>query len=157
MKRYNHRPADLVNLLNQSPLGAIQQQFDLLQRLNRELAALLQLPALTQCQVVNIKDGRAVILCSSAAWATRLKMQRDVILANFRQKILADLAGIDISVSPDGQTKTLTLNESAAAPYLRPAQNGCSSLPAGSREQLSRLAEQVNGPLQQALQRLLRP
>lgn len=153
MKRYNHRPADLVNLLSHSPLGAIQQQFDLLSRFNRELAALLQLPELTHCQVVNIKDGRAVILCSSAAWATRLKMQRDNILANFRQKILADLAGIDIAISPDGQTKRLTLREPAAPAYqAQPA-----TLSAGPREQLASLAEQVSGPLQEALQRLLRP
>lgn len=151
MKRYNHKPEDLSHLLSNSPLATVQQQYSLLQQFNTELAALLQLPDLGFCQVVNLKDGRAVILCSSAAWATRLKMQRDAILANFRQKILPDLAGLDIEVSPNGQNSRFSVQEKAAKPY----QQSKAALSEQTRQQLSQLAEQTAGPLQQALQRLL--
>lgn len=152
MKRYNHKPEDLSHLLSNSPLATVQQQYSLLQQFNTELASQLQLPDQGFCQVVNLKDGRAVILCSSAAWATRLKMQRDAILANFRQKILPDLAGLDIEVSPNGQNSRFSVRETAATPYLK----NQTALSEQTRQQLSKLAEQTAGPLQQALQRLLR-
>ncbi len=153
MKRYNHKPEDLSQLLNHGQLSGIQLQVSVLSQFNQVLAELLQTPELSFCQVANIKDGRAVILCSSADWATRLKMQRDAILANFRQKILPDLAGLDIEVSPNGQNKPLSVQEKAAVGY----QVKKTALSEQSRQQLAALAASSEGPLQQALQRLLKP
>lgn len=153
MKRYNHKPEDLSQLLNHGQLSGIQLQVSVLSQFNQVLAELLQTPELSFCQVANIKDGRAVILCSSAAWATRLKMQRDAILANFRQKILPDLAGLDIEVSPNGQNKPLSVQEKVAVGY----QVKKTALSEQSRQQLAALAASSEGPLQQALQRLLKP
>lgn len=153
MKRYNHKPEDLSRLLSHGQLSGIQQQFSVLSQFNQVLAELLQTPQLGFCQVANIKDGRAVILCSSAAWATRLKMQRDAILANFRQKILPDLAGLDIEVSPNGQNKPFSVQEKAAATY----QVKKGGLSEQNRQQLAALAASSDGPVQQALQRLLKP
>ena len=88
-----------------------------------------------------------MILCQSPAWATRLKMQREAILDNFRQKILPDLAGIDIEVSPNTQlqyAKTEEINtegpkisEQAAVYLLALAQNSEGEL----KQKLQRLAE----------------
>lgn len=103
MKRYSHKPEDLTKLFGQSSLATMQQQYELVRKLNTELCHILQLEQLSFCQVSSINAGRAVILCQSPGWANRLKMQRDAILDNFRQKILPDLAGIDIEVSPHGQ------------------------------------------------------
>lgn len=153
MKRYNHKPEDLSQLLRHGQLSGLQQQFSELSRFNQVLAELLQTPELSFCQVANIKEGRAIILCSSAAWATRLKMQRDAILANFRQKILPDLAGLDIEVSPNGRNNPLSVQEKAAVPY-QTKKNGLSEQ---NRQQLAALAASSDGPVQQALQRLLKP
>jgi len=90
-------------VLSHSTLASQQQQVSLVQQLNKVLAEVLQLEQLSFCQVSCIRDGRAVILSASAPWLTRLKLQRDAILDNFRRKILPDLAGIDIEASPDGQ------------------------------------------------------
>ncbi|MCC5450763.1 DciA family protein [Rheinheimera sp. UJ51] len=149
MKRYSHKPEDLTKLFSHSTLAGVQQQFQLVGKLNAELCQILQLTQLTSCQVATIKEGRAIILCSSAAWATRLKMQRDAILDNFRKKILPELAGIDIEVSPVGQTKPLHVQEQPAKPY-------CATLSHDTRLQLQQAAAQTDGPVQQALQRLLR-
>jgi hypothetical protein len=149
MKRYSHKPEDLAKLFEQSPLAGVQHQHKQVSQLNRELCQILQLPKLQFCQVASIKAGRAVILCSSAAWATRLKMQRDAILDNFRRKILPDLAGIDIEVSPNGQNAIFQVQETPAAPYSV-------SMSEDSRATLQHAASQTHGVVQQALQRLLK-
>lgn len=149
MKRYSHRPEDLAKLFGQSPMATMQQQHRNLAALNAELCQLLQLPQLAFCQVATIKDGRAIILCSSAAWATRLKMQRDAILDNFRQKILPELAGIDIDVSPNGQSHTLGVREAPATPYSV-------NMSHETKAAIQRTVQQTHGPVQDALQRLLK-
>jgi hypothetical protein len=107
MARYTQKPLDISKVLSHSSLASKQQQVSLVQQLNKVLAEVLQLEQLSFCQVSCIRDGRAVILSASAPWLTRLKLQRDAILDNFRRKILPDLAGIDIEASPDGQITTL--------------------------------------------------
>jgi hypothetical protein len=107
MARYTQKPLDISKVLSHSSLASQQQQVSLVQQLNKVLAEVLQLEQLSFCQVSCIRDGRAVILSASAPWLTRLKLQRDAILDNFRRKILPDLAGIDIEASPDGQITTL--------------------------------------------------
>ena len=149
MKRYSHKPEDLAKLFGQSPLAKVQRQHQQVSQLNAELCQILQLSQLSFCQVATIKDGRAVILCSSAAWATRLKMQRDAILDNFRRKILPDLAGIDIEVSPNGQNIPLLVQETVAKPYI-------ANMSDDSRAKLQQAANLTDGPVQQALQRLLK-
>ncbi|MDP2714769.1 DciA family protein [Rheinheimera sp.] len=109
MARYTHKPLDISKVLSHSSLASQQQQVGLVQQLNKVLAEVLQLEQLSFCQVSCIRDGRAVILCASAPWLTRLKMQRDAILDNFRRKILPDLAGIEIEASPNGQINKLNV------------------------------------------------
>ncbi len=103
MARYSRKPVDLTMLLQQSPLLKGQQQTDLVAQLNTQLLQILQLENSTICKVNRIQAGRVQILCGSPAWATRLKMQRDTILASFRQNVLPDCAGIDIEVNPNAQ------------------------------------------------------
>ncbi|MDP5190284.1 DciA family protein [Rheinheimera baltica] len=107
MARYTQKPQDISKVLSHSTLAMQQQQVSLVQQLNQVLAEVLQLEQLSFCQVSCIRDGRAVILSASAPWLTRLKLQRDAILDNFRRKILPDLAGIDIEASPNGQINKL--------------------------------------------------
>lgn len=152
MARYTQKPQDISRLLSDSPLAAQQQQVAVLHKLNKVLAEVLQLEQLSFCQVSSIRHGRAVILCASAPWLTRLKLQRDAILDNFRRKILPDLAGIDIEASPNGQilkpTPTLkpqaviqkSLSEQQAALLKQTAENTSAEV----REALLKLAQRIN-------------
>lgn len=158
MKRYSHKPEDLARLfgqklMSQSALADVQQRCGVVAKLNAELCQILHTPQLQFCQVASIKNGRTIILCSSATWATRLKMQRDAILDNFRRKILPDLAGIDIEVSPHGQSRPLVQGYNVQETPAKAYQAGLSE---DSRAKLQQAAEQTQGEVQQALQRLLR-
>ncbi|KKO49057.1 hypothetical protein VT06_08715 [Arsukibacterium sp. MJ3] len=151
MKRYSHKPEDLTKLFGQSSLATMQQQYELVRKLNTELCHILQLEQLSFCQVSSITAGRAVILCQSPGWANRLKMQRDAILDNFRQKILPDLAGIDIEVSPHGQ-----IAQAAAKTATVPAKNRqAKGLSDSARASLEQALQHSDDNVKQALARLL--
>ena len=151
MKRYSHKPEDLTKLFGQSSLATMQQQYELVRKLNTELCHILQLEHLSFCQVSSINAGRAVILCQSPGWANRLKMQRDAILDNFRQKILPDLAGIDIEVSPHGQITRPAVKTPAKA-AANPTQHNLSD---SARAALEQALEHSDDKVKQALARLL--
>lgn len=151
MKRYTQKPQTISRLFSQNSLAELQQQQQRLSALNAELCTILQLEQLQFCQVASIKAGRVQLLCNSAAWATRLKMQRAAILDNFRQKILPDLAGIDIEVSPHAAfmpNKPIMADAEPTQSYRR-------NLSEQACDALQRAAEQTEGPVQAALQRLL--
>ncbi|MGI5308331.1 DUF721 domain-containing protein [Rheinheimera sp. WS51] len=147
MARYTEKPKDINKVLAHSTLANQQQQVKLMQQLNTVLAQVLQLEQLTSCRVSTIRDGRAIILCSSPSWLTRLKMQRDAILDNFRKKILPDLAGIEIEPSPTGQIRQF--NVAIAQPVA--TQHRLSNHAADA---LLSVAKSTDGKLQQALIRL---
>ncbi|MBV2130568.1 DciA family protein [Arsukibacterium indicum] len=151
MKRYSHKPEDLTKLFGQSSLATMQQQYELVRKLNSELCHILQLEQLSFCQVSSINAGRAVILCQSPGWANRLKMQRDAILDNFRQKILPDLAGIDIEVSPHGQIA----RPAAKTTVKTAAETPNKALSAKARAALTEALEHSDDKVKQALARLL--
>jgi hypothetical protein len=151
MKRYSHKPEDLTKLFGQSSLATMQQQYELVRKLNTELCHILQLEQLSFCQVSSITAGRAVILCQSPGWANRLKMQRDAILDNFRQKILPDLAGIDIEVSPHGQIAQ-PATKTASAPAKNRQAKGLSD---SARASLEQALQHSDDNVKQALARLL--
>jgi hypothetical protein len=143
--RYTQKPQDISKVLSHSTLASQQQQVNLVQQMNKVLAEVLQLEQLSFCQVSCIRDGRAVILSASAPWLTRLKLQRDAILDNFRRKILPDLAGLDIEASPNGQIKRLNI------PL---AQKNSHQLSEHAAMALRNVAANSHGELKQALLKL---
>ncbi|MDX3772538.1 DUF721 domain-containing protein [Chromatiaceae bacterium AAb-1] len=145
MTRYNRRPEDISQLISRGSLAQTQKHLSIIHKLNAELCLILQLEQLNACQVSNIKDGRAIILCSSPGYANLLKRQRGVILDNFRQKILPDLAGIDIDVSPNGQ-----INQIKAAVAVTQSHQ----LSENAAELLCKVASNSDGKLKQALLKL---
>ena len=149
MARYSRKPVDVATLLQQNTLLQTSSQTQIVRQLNTELIQFLQLEKPYFCKVSRIQAGRVQILCGSAAWATRLKMQRAAILDNFRQKISPDLAGLDIEISPNSDiryqsnqnnTEPLAnrqISEQAGAYLLAAAQNADPEL----AKRLRRLAE----------------
>jgi hypothetical protein len=145
MVRYTQKPQDISKVLSHSTLASQQQHVSLVQQLNKVLAEVLQLEQLSFCQVSCIRNGRAVILSASAPWLTRLKLQRDAILDNFRKKILPDLAGIDIEASPNGQLTKLQQPVMVKNAHQLSAEAACS---------LRSVAASSEGALKQALLKL---
>ncbi|MCH8537809.1 MAG: DciA family protein [Alkalimonas sp.] len=143
MARYSQKPTQLTHLLTDLPLLQRQQSPDQLQRCNQLLTELLQHPD-HGCQVGRIKHGRAVILCQSAAWATRVKMQRDAILDNFRQKILPDLAGLDIEITPNSRIRQPEPKKTTKQPTLSD----------DAAQRMEQLAASSSGPLRESLLKL---
>ncbi|MEE2000866.1 DciA family protein [Alkalimonas sp. MEB108] len=147
MARYSQKPAPLTQLFDKLPLLQQQQSFGQLQQLNQLLHQVLQQQA-HGCQVARIHQGRAVILCQSAAWATRVKMQRDAILANFRQKILPDLAGLDIEITPKA---SITPPAAKTVMQADPVDGK-----ADASMRLQQLADASSGPLKEHIEQLIR-
>ena len=119
MARYTRKPVDVTALLQQNTLLQSNQQTEIVRQLNTELIGILQLEKPYFCKVSRIQAGRVQILCSSAAWATRIKMQRAAILDNFRQKILPDLAGLDIELTPNSELSYQQAQNQTTAPVQR--------------------------------------
>lgn len=119
MARYSRKPVDVSTLLQQNTLLQTSSQTELVRQLNTELIQFLQLEKPFFCKVSRIENGRVLILCTSAAWATRIKMQRGAILDNFRQKILPDLAGLDIEITPNSDIRYQTEQNRTEAPANR--------------------------------------
>lgn len=115
MARYSRKPVDLMTLLQQNPVYQGQQQADIVRHLNTELMQILQLEKLTFCKVNRVQAGRVQIMCSSASWATRLKMQNADILTKFRQNVLPECMGIDIEVNPNLDLRYQTQEPAGAA------------------------------------------
>lgn len=147
MTRYSRKPEDISNLFSRGRLEQTQQQLSIMQQLNAELCVILQLESLTACQISGIRDGRAIILCSSPGYANFLKRQRNAILDNFRKKILPDLAGIEIEVSPNGQ-----INQIKPAPPPKASQQ----LSENAAELLRKVASNSDEKLKNALLKLAR-
>ena len=145
MARYTRKPVDVTALLQQNTLLQGTQQTEIVRQLNTELIRILQLEKPYFCKVSRIQAGRVQILCGSAAWATRLKMQRAAILDNFRRKILPDLAGIEIEASPNGQ-----INK----PNVPIPQKNSHHLSDSAATALLSVAQNTDGALKQALLRL---
>lgn len=120
MARYSRKPVDLMTLLQQNPVYQGQQQAEIVRHLNTELMQILQLENLTFCKVNRVQAGRVQIMCSSASWATRLKMQNGDILTKFRQNVLPECMGIDIEVNPNLDLRYQMAEPAAAdAPQAR--------------------------------------
>ncbi|SEA80881.1 DciA family protein [Alkalimonas amylolytica] len=145
MARYSQKPAPLNQLFDKLPLLQQQQSLSQLQQFNQLLNQLLQQQA-HGCQVARIYQGRAVILCQSAAWATRVKMQRDAILDNFRQKILPELGGLDIEITPKASIAPPPAAKAAQIPPVR--DDAC--------KRLQQLADASSGPLKAHIEQLIR-
>lgn len=118
MARYTRKPVDLTALLQQNPLMQGQQQADIVRQLNTELQRILQLEKLSFCKVNRIRQSRVQILCTSASWATRLRLNQQQLLSQFRA-ILPQCGGIDIEVNPNTQLEYQTAADTSPAPQVR--------------------------------------
>lgn len=118
MARYTRKPVDLMALLQQKPVMQGQQQADLVRQLNTELQQILQLEKLSFCKVNVIRQGRVQILCTTASWATRLRLNQAELLSAFRRHV-PECGGIDIEVNPNVQLHYQQATEPNSTPQVR--------------------------------------
>jgi hypothetical protein len=86
--------------LASSDLGGILQHAAVLAQLQRLLAAALDPALAAHFQVANVRQDRLVLLASSPAWATRLRMQAADILAILRRAGRTGLDEVEVRVAP---------------------------------------------------------
>jgi hypothetical protein len=85
---------------NDSSLGNLLQHAGRLTQLQQLLAAALDPALAAHFQVANLKQNRVVLLASSPAWATRLRMQAADVLAILRRSGHPEVVEVEVRVAP---------------------------------------------------------
>lgn len=134
------RPKALHSLLSRQSLRHFQDFTEQHRHWQQLLATCLSEPQLQHCRVLNVRDGRLVLEVSSAAWATRIKLQQTRIITHFRRDAMASVTSVEIKVNPDAQART------QLAPKVAPQ--------ASNAEVLRAQAEQCDEPLRTQLLQL---
>jgi hypothetical protein len=83
-----------------SNLGSLLRHAGLLTQLQQLLAGTLDPALAAHFQVANLRQNRLVLLASSPAWATRLRMQAADVLAILRRSGHPDLDEVEVRVAP---------------------------------------------------------
>lgn len=135
-------PTPLKKILNSKPTTQrLIQQANNLQRLNHRLAGLLPTPIVQHYKIANIEQGALIILCSSSAWATRLRLHQAKIIKGFQYYQVHSLT---IQIAP------ANTNNDSEKP-LKPA----TAMSQQTSKLLIELSEVTEDPkLKRALQRL---
>lgn len=94
----DHRPQTTASLLDDSQLGNIQQRAIALSKLNK--AVKQHLDCADFCRVSNYRQGTLIIETASAAWSMRLNYERNNLIRKLREKLLPQLASIEVKVNP---------------------------------------------------------
>lgn len=83
-----------------SNLGSLLEHAALLRQLQQLLAASLDPGLAAHFQVANIHQDRLVLLASSPAWATRLRMQAADVLTILQRRGYPELDEVEVRVAP---------------------------------------------------------
>ncbi len=91
-------PTPLKKILNSKPnTQRLIQQVNTLKRLNHRLSGILPTPIAQHYKIATIEQGSLTILCSSSAWATRLRLQQAKIIKGFRD---LQIHSLTIQITP---------------------------------------------------------
>ena len=88
------------NLAENSNLRSLLQHAALLTQLQQLLAGSLDPALAAHFQVANLRQNRVVLLASSPAWATRLRMQAADVLAILQRSGHPELIEVEVRVAP---------------------------------------------------------
>ncbi|MGF1725834.1 DUF721 domain-containing protein [Photobacterium nomapromontoriensis] len=94
----DHRPQTPASLLDDSQISNIQQRAIALSKLDK--AVKQHLACAEHCRVSNYRQGVLIIETASAAWSMRLNYERNTLINKLREKLLPNLARIEIKVNP---------------------------------------------------------
>jgi hypothetical protein len=74
------------------------QQAATLTHLNQRLAKLLPEPLAQHCQIAALQQNTLIIMASSSAWATRLRLQQSKIIKGFKD---IPIQSLNIQIKPE--------------------------------------------------------
>jgi len=122
-----------------SRLGRLLEHASDVARIDRVVRRFLEPDLADHCQVADFRQGRLVVVCSSAAWATRWRMRQAEILGRLREAARLEVRAVDVRISP------------VRRPEPEPRRRR--RLPKAAREALERFAEDSGDPEIRALLR----
>ena len=106
-------PTPLKKILNSKPsTQRLIQQVNNLKRLNQRLSGILPTPIAQHYEIASIEQGALTILCSSSAWAARLRLQQTKIIKGFQDLQIHSLA---IVIAPTKADKRIDKPKKPAA------------------------------------------
>jgi hypothetical protein len=86
-------------LSSRSPeLHQLMQRVGVLQQLNKRLTHLLSPPLSQHCSIAAVEQDTLVIVTTSAAWATRLRMQSSKIVKDFQEEL--HIKSVSVQIQP---------------------------------------------------------
>ena len=135
-------PTPLKKILSSRPTTQrLIEQVNNLKRLNHRLSGILPTPIAQHYKIASIEQGSLTILCSSSAWATRLRLQQAKIIKGFRDLHIRTL---NIQIAP---TKAVGIIDKPIKPAVTMSEQ--------TSKLLIELSETTSDlKLKQALQRL---
>lgn len=103
MDKYHHK--DLSKIVESSEsLKSLSAKAKLLHELNTLLAGQINPEQQKYCKIANFRDNQIIVACTSAAWATKIRMQAPDLLKMFRLS-LPSAANIKVVIQmPERQT-----------------------------------------------------
>lgn len=103
-----NRPTSVSAVLSDpsSSFGKLLRRAGLLMQIEHLLSRRLEPGLAAQFQAATLHDGTLLLIASSAAWATRLRMQEGRLLDALQHAGLAEIHGIEVRVAPLVQSKT---------------------------------------------------
>jgi len=109
-------PTPLNKILSSKPsTKRLVEQANNLKKLNHRLSGILPTPIAQHYEIASIGAGSLTILCSSSAWATRLRLQQAKVINGFRDLQIHTLT---IQIKPiipdsitDKPTRTTTMSQ----------------------------------------------
>lgn len=156
------RPKALQSLLTRRSLRQFHDFTERYGRWQQVLARCLNESQLTHCRVLNLRDSCLVIEVSSAAWATRVKLQQSRIITHFNHDAMASVTSLQIKVNPAafqplqsaGQNQPESSQNRPAAKSDQAEQGPQSPAKTNSAETLRAQAEMCEEPLRSQLLQL---
>ena len=84
-------------------LGGLLRRASLLAQLENRIAGALHADLAEHMRVANVRDGRLVLLASSPAWATRLRMHSRQVLDILHAAGLTEVDRVEVRVVPPSE------------------------------------------------------
>lgn len=101
-KKPVNRSRSIQTLMQDNPsgFGQILKHARLLNQLDLVLQNLLEPGLISQCQVAEYRNHCLIVVCSSAAVASRLRMISQQLLESFTEEGISGIANIECRVAP---------------------------------------------------------
>jgi len=101
-RKPDHKGTSVQTLMrqNNTGLGKLLAHARILNRLDNSLESILDATLSSHCQVADFRHGCLVLICSSATFATRIRMISQQLLDSFKEEGECGIERIEIRIAP---------------------------------------------------------